>query len=63
MAPVLQPQVDDIPFGLAISLQTLTAQSQQPISAREDDLYELQYVLEGTGEVQRAFEASFSCHF
>ena len=52
VAPVLLPQTDNIPFGLAISLQTQTADSQRPISAIEDDLYELQYVLEGNGEVR-----------
>ena len=51
---MLQPETDNIPFGLALSLQRQSA-ACHPLSSNhdllKDDLYELQYVLDGTGEV------------
>lgn len=54
MVPVLQPSTDNIPFGLAFSWQRHSAASQTPSRhhiEQQDDLYELQYVLDGEGEV------------
>ena len=54
VVPVLQPEDDSIPFGLALSWQRQSA-SCRPVSSdhvvMDDDLYELQYVLDGKGEV------------
>ena len=51
---MLQPENDNIPFGLALSWQRQSA-ACHPVSSGhavvEDDLYELQYVLDGKGEV------------
>lgn len=51
IAPVLQPQGDNIPFGLALTLHSQAQQDQQAVLPREDNLYELQYILEGKGQV------------
>lgn len=51
--PVLQPTADSIPFGLALSLQNRVCSSVcgASIEDGQQDLYELQYVLEGTGQL------------
>ena len=52
VVPVLQPTADNIPFGLALSLQSRVCASVCGASVEDgqQDLYELQYVLEGTGQ-------------
>lgn len=53
IVPVLQPESDHIPFGLALSWQRQSA-ACHPASndlGHQDDLYELQYVLDGEGEL------------
>lgn len=50
---MLQPENDNIPFGLALSWQRQSA-ACHPVNSDHtvvDDLYELQYVLDGKGEV------------
>ena len=56
IVPVLQPAADNIPFGLALSLQSQASVSLPGVGAEHDqeDLYELQYVLEGQGEASTA---------
>lgn len=56
IVPVLQPAADNIPFGLALSLQSQASASLPGVGAQHDqeDLYELQYVLEGQGEASTA---------
>lgn len=52
--PVLQPSTDNIPFGLALSWQRQSAAAHSVSSTPpylQNDLYELQYVLDGEGEV------------
>lgn len=70
VVPVLQPETDNIPFGLALSWQRQSA-ACGPVSnshaVLEDDLYELQYVLDGQGEVNilqeyLAPELQWLCH-
>ena len=59
VVPVLQPSTDNIPFGLAFSWQRHSARSGTPTShdsEPQDDLYELQYVLDGEGEVSGFLE-------
>ncbi|KAL0044845.1 hypothetical protein WJX82_011367 [Trebouxia sp. C0006] len=53
IVPVLQPSADNIPFGLALSFQSQASASLPGVGAEHDqeDLYELQYVLEGQGEL------------
>lgn len=61
VVPVLQPESDNIPFGLALSWQRQSAACHPPSSnhaVMEEDLYELQYVLEGKGEVRVCQEVS-----
>lgn len=54
IVPVLQPATDNIPFGLALSLQSQASASLPGVGTEHDqeDLYELQYVLEGQGELR-----------
>jgi hypothetical protein len=56
IVPVLQPSADNIPFGLALSFQSQASASLPGVGAEHDqeDLYELQYVLEGQGEASTA---------
>lgn len=56
IVPVLQPAADNIPFGLALSLQSQAIASLPGIGAEheQEDLFELQYVLEGQGEASTA---------
>lgn len=56
IVPVLQPSADSIPFGLALSFQSQASESLPGVGAEHDqeDLYELQYVLEGQGEASTA---------
>lgn len=57
VVPVLQPAADNLPFGLALSLQSQVIVSQQPSSfqtGHDDDVFELQYVLEGAGQASTA---------
>lgn len=53
VVPVLQPVNDHIPFGLALSWQRQTGACLPASSdpALQTDLYELQYVLDGQGEL------------
>ncbi len=55
MVPVLQPAADSIPFGLALSLQGEAVDTLQASSLQNgpNDLYELQYVLDGEGEASK----------
>lgn len=55
--PVLQPKADNIPFGLALSLQSRFCASvcEASVEDGQRDLYELQYVLEGTGQASAGF--------
>ena len=46
IAPVLQPQTDNIPFGLVLTLHSQAQKHQQAVLPHDDNLYELQYVLE-----------------
>ena len=51
---MLQPETDNIPFGLALSWHRQSAVCHPVTSDHaplDDDLYELQYVLDGEGEV------------
>ena len=61
VVPVLQPESDNIPFGLALSWQRQSA-ACHPLSSNhtvmEEHLYELQYVLDGKGEVRVYQEVS-----
>ena len=54
VVPVLTPSTDNIPFGLALSWQRLSSAAGAPSRhyAEQEDLYELQYVLDGEGEVK-----------
>ncbi|KAL0039453.1 hypothetical protein WJX79_008848 [Trebouxia sp. C0005] len=54
IVPVLQPAADNIPFGLALSLQSQASAGLPGVGAEHDqaDLYELQYVLEGQGKLR-----------
>ena len=64
VVPVLQPKADNIPFGLALSLQSRFCASVCEASVEEgqQDLYELQYVLEGTGQASaRSFQQLQNC--
>ena len=56
VVPVLQPGIDKIPFGLALTLQPGSTAPQQTksLQGKLDDLFELQYVLEGNGQASIA---------
>lgn len=63
VVPVLQPDSDQIPFGLALSWQRQSA-ACHPASndlGHKHELYELQYVLDGEGEVSVPWELNASC--
>ena len=60
VVPVLQPDLDKIPFGLALTLQPGSTAPQQTksLQGKLDDLFELQYVLEGNGQASNVQLAS-----